>query len=788
MAFVNFSLIFGCLLVAIPIVLHLILRQRPKHYLFPALRFIRERREVNQRKLKLRHWLLLLFRCTAIAVLAAALARPSVRSAVVGEWTLIGCLLVALVLVGLLISAGLAHGVGQKLVIGLSAAAVVLLVALLVVGSRAFSDSRGALIGDRAAPVAAALVFDTSPRMLYQHQNETRLQTARDTALWLLKQLPAESEIAVLESRPDEDRFAVDLIWATQRVKGVETTTVPLPLIHVLDSALQWVGQSEKERKEVYVFTDMTESAWRGDMPTKLRQRLDGADHVQIYVVDVGVDQPQNFALGNIRLSDQVVAGNDEIRIQTDLIRIGPAGEQSIELFLEESGADQPMLVDGKFVEPVARRADRIVCTVDANGIQPIEFHPRFSTAGTYHGRIQITGQDGLGVDNARYFTIQVRPAARLLVATGPGANSRLFTHAVAPLEFRNSGRSQFECTDIDLHALAQQTLDEYDAICLLDPGPLSDTLWRGLADYVRSGGGLAIFLGRNAGKIQSFNREFAQQLLPGQLVRQWRSGGSHWYVVPRYDHVVFDSIRDNKTAVPWPSLPIDRHWELGELATGTSIIADVSNNQHLLLERAVGAGMVLTMTSPVTDPANQAGRAPWNWLPTSLESWPFVVLCNEMMLHLVQRGEGRLNYETGEVATMRHRIGPVPRQYLVATPQGTWEDVRSEGDEVRVRFTELPGTYRVIAKDAAERNGFSVNLSAEKSELARSSQRRLDEILGKDQYRFAQRRAQIVRDQGEARVGRQFYPYLVVLLGLVLGLEQTLANRFYGRGERLEG
>ena len=200
MAFVNFSLIFGCLLVAIPIVLHLILRQRPKHYLFPALQFIRERREVNQRKLKLRHWLLLLFRCTAIAVLAAALARPSVRSAVVGEWTLIGCLLVALVLVGLLISAGLAHGVGRKLVMGLSVAAMVLLVALLVVGSRAFSDSRGALIGDRAAPVAAALVFDTSPRMLYQHQNETRLQTARDTALWLLKQLPAESEIAVLES------------------------------------------------------------------------------------------------------------------------------------------------------------------------------------------------------------------------------------------------------------------------------------------------------------------------------------------------------------------------------------------------------------------------------------------------------------------------------------------------------------------------------------------------------------------------------------------------------------
>ena len=81
MAFVNLSLLTGGMFVAIPVVLHLIMRQRPKQIVFPALRFIQQRRIANQRRLQLRHWLLLALRCGAIGLVALALARPSVASA-----------------------------------------------------------------------------------------------------------------------------------------------------------------------------------------------------------------------------------------------------------------------------------------------------------------------------------------------------------------------------------------------------------------------------------------------------------------------------------------------------------------------------------------------------------------------------------------------------------------------------------------------------------------------------------------------------------------------------------
>src|SRR5262245_44641846 len=108
MAFVNLSLLVGGAFVAIPIVLHLIMRQRPKHLLFPALRFVHERRLANQRRLQLRHWLLLALRCAALGLFALALARPSVASGALSSWIAAGLLAGLSVFAGIVALAALA--------------------------------------------------------------------------------------------------------------------------------------------------------------------------------------------------------------------------------------------------------------------------------------------------------------------------------------------------------------------------------------------------------------------------------------------------------------------------------------------------------------------------------------------------------------------------------------------------------------------------------------------------------------------------------------------------------
>src|SRR5687768_16686327 len=156
MAFVNLSLLAGSALVAIPIVLHLIMRQRPKQLIFPALRFIQQRRIANQRRLKLRHWLLLALRCGAIGLFALALARPSVASGVVSSWIAAGLLGGVAALVTLLALAAFVRGNSRVLAGGLTAVAILLIAATLFVGSRALAGS-SPVMGDQEAPVAATL-------------------------------------------------------------------------------------------------------------------------------------------------------------------------------------------------------------------------------------------------------------------------------------------------------------------------------------------------------------------------------------------------------------------------------------------------------------------------------------------------------------------------------------------------------------------------------------------------------------------------------------------------------
>src|ERR1041385_2759798 len=113
MAFVNLSLLVGGVLIAIPVVLHLIMRQRPKQFVFPALRFIHERRLANQRKLQLRHWLLLALRCAAVALIVLALARPSVASGALSSWVAAALLAALAVLAGVLALASRSRGLSQ---------------------------------------------------------------------------------------------------------------------------------------------------------------------------------------------------------------------------------------------------------------------------------------------------------------------------------------------------------------------------------------------------------------------------------------------------------------------------------------------------------------------------------------------------------------------------------------------------------------------------------------------------------------------------------------------------
>src|SRR3954451_5566710 len=129
----------GAALAALPVILHLFMKQTPKRVIFPALQLIRERQKRSQKKLKVKNWLLLLARMALVALMALALARP-----------------------------------------------------------RLFSQTS---LGDQEVPTAIGLVFDTSLSMGYKAKpDRSLLDEAKERAYDILKKTPDTSQIFVVDS------------------------------------------------------------------------------------------------------------------------------------------------------------------------------------------------------------------------------------------------------------------------------------------------------------------------------------------------------------------------------------------------------------------------------------------------------------------------------------------------------------------------------------------------------------------------------------------------------------
>ena len=81
MAFLAPLFFLGLATLVVPVIIHMIQRERKEVLEFPSLMFVRKIPFHSFRRQRIRHWFLLLLRCAAVALLIAAFARPFVRAA-----------------------------------------------------------------------------------------------------------------------------------------------------------------------------------------------------------------------------------------------------------------------------------------------------------------------------------------------------------------------------------------------------------------------------------------------------------------------------------------------------------------------------------------------------------------------------------------------------------------------------------------------------------------------------------------------------------------------------------
>jgi hypothetical protein len=791
-------LLLGLGLMLVPVVLHLLMKARPKKFDFPALRLIQNRRQTTARRLRLRHLWLLLLRMGVVGALVFVVARPRVPA---GDWSLSWG--DWLRLLGVLAGVGMAYGIGGKvlrrqpvsppelalkktvLTAGIAVAGLVglLLVFALPYRQRVWASmANPGVVVDATQPVTAVMLFDTSLSMGYQLESQTRLEVARDIAQRHLKSLPRGSRLAICDTSSDGlIRFAPDLLGASRRVETLELSPLFRPLedriLAALDAHLEdrrqvapanpsestQATESDDRIREIYVFTDLTANAFRADALPRLKEVLAAQGGVGLYFIDVGVENSSNAGLTDLMLTDQSVAVGSELNIQARVDAQGASqGEKVVELSVLDS--------TGQMV----RQGPPQTIQVDGTGGATAQFILRPQASGVLQGELRLVASDPLSFDDTRAFTVAVHPPAEILLVCDNPGEARFVLEALAPQDLVERGQGPFRCQVMRSGQLSNTDLSRYSVVALLnvaDPGPAG---WKSLTDYVASGGSALVVLGDRVNH-PAYLTDQALAVLPGQLGAPLAFRPAEYLDLRDLNHPLLKRF-DDWGAGGLKAEPILRYWRVDPTAD-TAVIARYTDPRQgpALIERAVGRGRVLLLTTPLD-------RRGWNDLP--VVGWEFVGLVDQMMTYLGRAGRSQFNHLAGAEVLVPLEPGHSFARSLLRKPglQQLPGDIPANAPSVRLAELDQLGNYRLILGEGAAtlEQGFSVNPDGKESLLDRLTSADLDERLGSERYSLAKTVENLRRNVQTGREGHEVFPFLgVLLLAIFLG-EHFVANHFY--------
>ena len=704
--------------VAIPVLLHLLMRRKPVPHRFPALRFLQARSQVKKRRLKLQHLLLLLVRALALCMLVLALARPVLR------------------------------GTGW--------------------------------IVDQEGPVAVACVVDTAPRMLLRQENRTRLDEVQDIASKLFEKLPPESKIAIVDTGDGGVSFSPSAVVAANRIERLRAGASSVNLATAMNDAVRLLESSDIGRRELYVFTDLSHGGWEQPVQADWDTLHPS---VNLVFIDVSATHPQDFMLESLELSAERLTVGSPLNVSVTTRRVGPESARSVAVEFQDQ--------EGGFV----RRGEKPVVWKDGEE-QEVRFEINGLEPGVHQGRVLIEGGDGLPADDSIEFTVDVGPPTRVLAASPEpvGTTGLIFVEAVAPFPLVSAGRSKFTVTLDSFDHLENASWSDFRSIVLIDPPPLPPRTWEMLHEWISKGGGLVVWLGPSAGKPVDFSSTESESVLGGQIKRVWRSPDRSNYFAPSsLDHPVLAAFRRVGDSVPWQDFPVFRHWEFQPTSENDDVessaaiaLASYRNGLPALFERILGKGRVVIVTTPVSQSADDPQA--WNQLATGFEPWPFVMLANEILDHVVETPDS-LNIKSGEVARLRLQRHDLPTA-TVRTPLGDTFPVAIDQQQgaIAVSATRQPGNYRIRSggKTGGFVKGFSARLPKSSTDFSRLKDDELPLMLGVDR-RIVLDTESLDRDVMNYRVGAELSGWFFLLAAGLLALDWWMSNRFYAPREGAE-
>ena len=296
-------------------------------------------------------------------------------------------------------------------------------------------------------------------------------------------------------------------------------------------------------RRQILVFTDLQRSAWAGLLPKpdgtapEIWQRV--LPRAEVAVVDAAGGDLDNLAVTDLVLADPLPLVDAPTAVSAVVHNFGRTDRKGVRLELHlgrpsASGPDSTLLpIEQRVIDSVPA-GQRVTVTF------ALEAAARFREPGLHLLQAKLVDGDDLPADDVRTLAVEVRDGLPAVLVNGkPSAEplrraSEYLHEALEPAGRRVPGNPARPRT-LTLTEFADPTLGDLsgiDCVFLCDVPSLNPAQLARLDAHLKRGGGVVIGLGPNAAEnIDLYNRVLfadGNGLLPGKLLGVRSAGADH--------------------------------------------------------------------------------------------------------------------------------------------------------------------------------------------------------------------------------------------------------------------
>ena len=547
------------------------------------------------------------------------------------------------------------------------------------------------------------LVLDQSYSMGCVQAGKTRWQSALHHArLWIkscdgdtFTLLASGEQTENLLGRPTADTSIA--LAALEDLQLSQTSGNLTAVLHAIDVA---IDRAEEEMPQVLthhvVFcTDLGPSTWSAD--ERQRELLEGlAKRASLTIVNISDGRSNNLAVADVQVSPPITLIQREATITATVSCFGDSPTENTTVDL---------LVEG-------RRVAQQQIALQAGTETTLRFSHRFVDEGPHTVQVTLANhEDCLQSDDERWLIVNVRPQLQVACfADQPRAADDL-VRALVPIAGMGEQEEPIKVEVFPASRLGEIDLSSYAAIMLGSVAKLSLRESAALAEYVRQGGGLAIFLGEsNFGPLP--------ELLPVQ-VGNLQPLGEYHFDPQEYGHVIVSPFRGQaRSGLLGVAISQYRRLQLLREHSTAEVVLKFDTGDPALVVDDFGLGRVSVSALPGALAARTSNSTPWSSFAMSPSFLPVI---RELVAYLVgDRWFHQRNISVGEPAAFVWNSNAKPAS--VRLPDGAQQTLPLSGAEDRgqrvFRETNQSGIYQ-FASNEKELARFAVNLDGRDSNLA---------------------------------------------------------------------